>query len=164
MKPTLALCLAWLTIPLAAQKCASTPSLGEISASPSWNGWGPDESNTRFQPAPAAQIPADQVTKLKVKWAFGFPVVKAVLGAPVIAAGRVFTGVDSGHLYSLDAATGCLYWSFQADGSVRSAVTVERITGRYMAFFGDLKANAYAVDAATVKCCGRSTSTIIPAL
>jgi polyvinyl alcohol dehydrogenase (cytochrome) len=136
-------------MPLFAQQCANTPRLGDISAIASWNGWGPDASNARFQSAAAAQIPADQVTKLKVKWAFGFPGVKAVLGAPVIAGGRVFLGVDTGNVYSLDAATGCQYWSFQADGSVRSAVTMDRVSGRYLAFFGDLKANAYALDAAT---------------
>ena len=154
MKPSLVprlalVCLAILAIPLSAQQCATKPALGDLSASPSWNGWGPDASNARFQTAAAAQIPADQVAKLNVKWAFGFPGVKAVLGAPVIAGGRVFLGVDTGNVYSLDAATGCLYWSFQADGSVRSAVTVERISGRYAAFFGDLKANAYALDAST---------------
>jgi len=118
-------------------------------SSPSWNGWGPDASNARFQPAATAQIPADQVTKLRVKWAFGFPGVKAVLGAPVVAGGRVFLGVDTGDVYSLDAMTGCLYWSFKADGSVRSAISIERVGGRYLAFFGDLKANAYALDAST---------------
>ncbi|MBV8844628.1 MAG: PQQ-binding-like beta-propeller repeat protein, partial [Bryobacterales bacterium] len=74
---------------------------------------------------------------------------KAVMGAPVVAGGRVFLGMDTGDVYSLDAATGCVEWTFKADGSVRSAITVERDSGRYLAFFGDLKANAYAIDAST---------------
>jgi polyvinyl alcohol dehydrogenase (cytochrome) len=141
--------LALSTLPLFAQQCKTAAALDDLSSSPSWNGWGPDASNARFQPAAAAQIPVDQVTKLKVKWAFGFPGAKAVLGAPIVAGGRVFLGVDTGDLYSLDAMTGCLYWSFKAEGSVRSAVTIERISGRYLAFFGDLKANAYALEAST---------------
>ena len=118
-------------------------------AAPAWNGWGPDASNARFQSENAAQIPAARVPQLKLKWAFGFPGVKSVMGAPVVAGGRVFLGVDTGEVYSLDAATGCEYWVFKADAGVRSAVTVEPVGARYAAFFGDLKANAYAVDAAT---------------
>ena len=130
--------------------CPAGSRFGDPSASPAWNGWGVDSSNARFQPAKAAQLAADQVAKLKLKWAFGFPGVRSVMGQPSVVAGRVFLGVDTGAVYALDAPTGCLYWTFQAEGSVRSAITVERLgTTRYAAFFGDLKANAYAVDAAT---------------
>src|SRR5262249_31769430 len=85
---------------------------------PSWNGWSPDGSNTRFQAA--GLIPAERVPELKLKWAFGFPNVKSVFGAPTLTGGRVFLGVDTGSVYSLDAFTGCVYWTFQADGGVRS--------------------------------------------
>ncbi|SRR5579883_1870057 len=125
--------------------CAGENRLGDVAASPSWNGWGPDASNARFQTAAAAQIPADRVPQLRLKWAFGFPNVKSVFGAPAVAAGRIFMGVDTGAVYSLDARTGCVWWVFQADAGVRSAITVDRGN----AYFGDLKANAYAVNAAT---------------
>ncbi|MBZ5575581.1 MAG: PQQ-binding-like beta-propeller repeat protein [Acidobacteriia bacterium] len=147
----------WLTLaagPLLAQtgppnRCPTGARLSDPAASPAWNGWGVDASNARFQSEKAAQMPAAGVAGLKLKWAFGFPRVKSVMGAPVVAAGRVFLGVDTGQVYSLDAATGCVYWIFQADAGVRSAVTIERAGTRYAAYFGDLKANAYAVDAAT---------------
>jgi polyvinyl alcohol dehydrogenase (cytochrome) len=134
----------------AANPCPASARLSDPATGPSWNGWGVDASNARFQPDKAAQLPAARISQLQLKWAFGFPGVKSVMGAPVVAAGRLFLGVDTGSVYSLDAATGCLYWSFKADAGVRSAVTVERTAaGRYAAYFGDLKANAYAVDAAT---------------
>ncbi len=42
---------------------------------------------------------------------------------------------------------------FQAESGVRTAVTIELLSagqpGRYAAYFGDAKANVYAVDAAT---------------
>src|SRR5438270_279315 len=50
---------------------------------------------------------------------------------------------------SIDARTGCVYWSYQAAGAVRSAVSIGPANGRYLAYFGDLKGNVYAVDAAT---------------
>jgi polyvinyl alcohol dehydrogenase (cytochrome) len=124
-------------------RCTSRRAIENLPA-PSWNGWGADLSNTRFQ---AERISASQ---LKLKWAFGFPGAKAVSGQPTVAGGRVFVSADNGYVYSLDAATGCVYWSFHADATVRSSLTVGRISAnRYAAYFGDAKANAYAVDAST---------------
>ncbi len=133
--------------PLVAQTnlCLANARMGDPAAGASWNGWGPDSSNARFQLASGAGIAADQVPKLKLKWSFGFPGVKSVLGEPSIAAGRVFLGVDTGTVYSLDAKSGCTYWTFQADAGVRSAITITRTA----VYFGDLKANVYSVDAST---------------
>src|SRR5438552_1604076 len=132
-------------------RCTTNPALGDIAARPSWNGWGAGIANARFQDGKSAQIAADQVPKLKLKWAFGFPGAKAVYGQPTVVGGRVFLGVDTGFVYSIDARTGCVYWSFQAAGPVRSAISIgpAQTSGRYLAYFGDLKGNAYAIDATT---------------
>ena len=126
---------------------ANTPF--DPKAGGSWNGWGGDPANTRFQDSKQSRIAASDVPKLKLKWAFGFPNAKSVYGQPSVVGGRVFVGADTGAVYSLDAKTGCVHWMFQAHSGVRSAVTVERVGNRYAAYFGDGKANAYAVDAAT---------------
>jgi polyvinyl alcohol dehydrogenase (cytochrome) len=136
--------------------CSSNPPLGDPSANPSWNGWGNDPtSNARFQPAKAAGLTANQVPQLKLKWAFGFPGVDQTNGQPTIAGGRVFIGVDTGAIYSLDASTGCVYWSFQADASVRTAISIGPVKGHGAAkegiSFGDVRANVYMLDAATGK-------------
>ena len=129
-------------------RCAAGGKLTE--SGPAWNGWGVDTSNTRFQPEKTAGIAAARLPKLKLKWAFGFPGVSAVFGQPSIAGGRVFLGVDTGFVYSLDAATGCVRWSYQAEAGVRTAITVARLgRNRSAAYFGDMKASAYAVDADT---------------
>lgn len=136
--------------------CSSNPPLGDLSAKPSWNGWGNDPTtNARFQPAKAAGLTANQVPQLKLKWAFGFPGVDQTNGQPTVAGGRVFIGVDTGAIYSLDAATGCVYWSFQADASVRTAISIGPVKGHGAAkegiSFGDVRANVYMLDAATGK-------------
>ena len=113
-----------------------------------WNGWGVDLDNSRFQPARAARITPEQIPKLKLKWAFGFPAVFTAYSQPVVVAGRVLVGSAAGEVYSLDAATGCTYWRFQADSGVRTAITVG--PGK-IAYFGDLRAQAYALDATTGK-------------
>jgi polyvinyl alcohol dehydrogenase (cytochrome) len=135
--------------------CTANPLIASLSATPSWNGWGVDATNGRFQSAKAAGLPADQVPRLKLKWAFGFPGATAVHGQPAVAAGRVFVGLNNGYVYSLDAATGCVYWSFQARAGVRNAISLGEVKGqgssKFAAYFGDVRANVYALDAATGK-------------
>jgi polyvinyl alcohol dehydrogenase (cytochrome) len=136
-------------------QCAKNPGIETLSGKPLWNGWGADLENTRFQPAKMAQLSAEQVPNLKLKWAFGFPAAEIMWGQPTIAAGRVFIGVDTGAVYSLDADTGCVHWSFQSDAGVRNAITVAPVKGqgaaKYAAFFGDVKGNVYGIDATSGK-------------
>jgi polyvinyl alcohol dehydrogenase (cytochrome) len=128
--------------------CSTKGAPIAITASGShWNGWGADATNSRFQPKPG--LTAADVPNLKLKWAFGFPGGTQAYGNPTIVAGRVFAGSDNGTVYALDAQSGCIQWSFKADGGVRSAPTVGQIGRRYAVYFGDMKANVFAVDAST---------------
>jgi len=127
-------------------KCAGPPPAGFNG--PAWNGWGADLDNSRSQTAEAAGIAAGQVPSLKLKWAFGFPGDYSAYAQPVIAGGRVFVGSAGGKVYSLDAKTGCSYWTFDAGTGVRSAMTIDPAG---IAYFGDAHANVYALDAATGK-------------
>jgi polyvinyl alcohol dehydrogenase (cytochrome) len=132
-------------------KCQNNPPLSNVAQGAAWNGWSADLSNTRFQSAQAAGLTAAQVPNLKLKWAFGFPKGETSSSQPTIAAGRVFVGSDNGFIYSLDAATGCVYWSFESGSIVRGSLTVGPVTGqgaaRYAVFFGDGHANIYGVNA-----------------
>src|SRR5438309_767222 len=50
----------------------------------------------------------------------------------------------------VDAKTGCVVWTFTADGGVRASVSIgARGSSTYGAYFSDQKGYAYAVDAAT---------------
>lgn len=114
-----------------------------------WNGWGVDASNSRFQSNPG--LSADDAPKLTLKWAFGFPFGNSAYGQPAVVGGRVFVGSDTGFVYSLDAETGCIYWSHRASAGVRTAPSVGpgRSAGTYLVYFGDIRANVYAVNAET---------------
>ncbi|MGH9660025.1 MAG: PQQ-binding-like beta-propeller repeat protein [Bryobacteraceae bacterium] len=125
-------------------RCADRPAFHP--AGPAWNGWGADLSNTRYQPAARAGLGAEQVPRLKVKWAFGFPDATLAWAQPAVVGGRVFVGSQNGTVYSLDARTGCIYWTFSAAGGVRTAMTVGP---RGAVYFGDTSANLYAVDGTT---------------
>jgi polyvinyl alcohol dehydrogenase (cytochrome) len=128
---------------------APAPSFDKPFAGPYWNGWGVDTSNRRMQPAAMAGLRADQVPQLKLKWAFGYPGAGKAFAQPTVVGGRIFAGSDSGKVYSLDAATGCIYWMFKADMPVRSAISIGQVGAKWVAYFGDQHAQAYAVDAAT---------------
>jgi polyvinyl alcohol dehydrogenase (cytochrome) len=114
-----------------------------IAGDPSWNGWGVDLTNSRFQPTGSAGLGRAEVPRLKLKWAFGFPGASATYGQPTLAGGRLFVGSEDGTVYSLDAQTGCTYWSYKAETTVKTAVSVDSIG--HAVFFGDTNGNVYAV-------------------
>jgi polyvinyl alcohol dehydrogenase (cytochrome) len=133
-----------------AGRCQDGDAKFDPVAGPRWNGWGADLSNARFQPAEQAQLTPQQIEKLKVKWAFGFP-PNTILSQPTVVGGRVFVGTLRGRIYSLDAAKGCLYWATRIPAGVRSAMTVGTLSGsqppRYALYFGDISGNVHALDA-----------------
>ena len=134
-------------------RCSNNTPLAakDLTALPAWNGWSNDLFNARFQPGKSADLSPAGVVRLQLKWAFALPSAASVYGQPTIVGGRVFVSGDSGYVYSLDAATGCVYWSFQAQSGVSSAVAIEQRPGhpnQMVAYFGDIRGNAYAVDTA----------------
>jgi polyvinyl alcohol dehydrogenase (cytochrome) len=131
-------------------RCATSPSALSLNG-PSWNGWSSDLSNTRAQTAKAAGLSAGQVSRLKLKWAFGFPGATALYGQTAVD-GRVFVSSNAGYVYSLDAQSGCVHWSLKTAAVVRSAIVIGPLkpgSDRMAAFFGDIRGNAYAVDVST---------------
>jgi polyvinyl alcohol dehydrogenase (cytochrome) len=131
-----------------AGRCTGTPPAFSLKG-PAYNGWGANAENWRYQPSPG--IAAADLSRLEVKWAFGFPGAVAAFGQPTVAGGRVFVGSQNGHVYSIDAKSGCWYWDVTASTGVRTAITVARIGDADVALFGDRRGNVYSVDAATGK-------------
>jgi polyvinyl alcohol dehydrogenase (cytochrome) len=133
---------------------AACPAGGSFSPSdkqPHWNGWGVDVTQHRFQPAAMAQLSAAQVPKLQLKWAFGFAGGNRSYGQPAVLGGRLFLGNSNKKVYSLSAGSGCTYWTFEAENSVRTAITVAPLGKNWAVYFADQHATAYALDAETGK-------------
>jgi polyvinyl alcohol dehydrogenase (cytochrome) len=114
-----------------------------------WNGWSPGTGNTRMQTAAAAGITADQVPALKLKWAFGFDGDVSAYSQPTVIDGHLFLGSAGGLVHAMRADTGCLKWTFQANGPVRSAILAVPTGGTHTLLFGDMSGWFYALDAAT---------------
>jgi polyvinyl alcohol dehydrogenase (cytochrome) len=113
----------------------------------SWNGWGASSANTREQSHADVSLTAEQLPKLELKWAFGFPDATSAWAQPAVVGGWVFVGSQNGTVYGLDANSGCIHWYFSADGGVRTAISVRGHWGGGTVYFGDTSANAYALDA-----------------
>jgi polyvinyl alcohol dehydrogenase (cytochrome) len=128
--------------------CTEQGAATAAGSGSSWNGWGRDLNNSRYQPNPG--LTAADVPHLKVKWAFGYR-ASYIYGQPTIVGGRVYVTSSSGRVYSLDAKTGCTHWTFDAEAPVRTAVSVLAIqseSGKRLAtVFGDDSADVYALDA-----------------
>ncbi len=113
-------------------------------------GFGGNPAGTGFLEATAAGVRADQVPNLKLRWAFAFPDASEVRTRATVIGDAVLVGGPFGEVLALDAATGCVRWSFEADAAVRGAVLAgEGPEGRPAAFFVDFRTNAYALDMAT---------------
>src|SRR3954449_5961722 len=133
-------------------QCAHNPvDFAQGLNGPRWNGWGADLGNSRFQPAAMAGLTLNQVPSLQLKWAFGYFGVSGALAQPTIVGGVVFVGGGDREVYALDAKSGCTRWVFKTEALVRTAVSFAAIpdTDQFDVFFGDVRANAYAVDALT---------------
>jgi polyvinyl alcohol dehydrogenase (cytochrome) len=128
--------------------CPQDAPLPTLEAGQHWNGWGGNVRNARYQ-ADAGGITAGNVGRLELKWAFGIPDATQSRAQPAVIGGRLFMGSQTGSVYALDAATGCTYWTFEAQAGVRTAISVGPIGGRYAVYFADANARAYAVDAET---------------
>src|SRR5581483_12218893 len=91
---------------------------------PAWASWGGGLTNTRFQSAKDAGLRAEDLPRLKLKWAFAFPDTTTLRSQPAVYRGRIYAGGQDGSLYSLDAATGCVHWATTVQSQVRSGITV----------------------------------------
>ena len=134
--------------------CTEQLVMGDPGASPSWNGWGNGPANTRFQPKAQGKLTAADLPRLQLNWAFGYSNVMTARPQPTVVGGRLFAPSENGHLYALNPHTGCRYWTYKA----RAGIPTAAVVGRYRdaagnqglaVYFGDRKANAYAVDAQT---------------
>jgi polyvinyl alcohol dehydrogenase (cytochrome) len=116
-----------------------------------WNGWSPGTDNARYQNLQQAGFGIGQVPHLKLRWAFGFVDDVTAFAEPSVLKGTVFVGSASGAIQALDAKTGCLYWTYQANGPVRSGILAVPNGSSYSLLFGDLIGWFYSLDAKTGK-------------
>ena len=129
-------------------RCSPAAASAVTGTGPAWSGWAPAPTNARVQTAEQGGLTAENVPRLTLKWAFGFPDATSAWSHPSVSGGRLFVGSQNGTVYALEAKTGCVLWTFTAKAGVRTAVTVGT-SPRGTVFFGDTGANVYALDVET---------------
>lgn len=109
-----------------------------------WTGWSRDARLVRS--VDDESLTAERVAETRLRMAMPLPVYSAFEGAanPVAVVGnRLFAANNNRWVYALDPENGCAHWTFRSPGRVRSNVAVEE----GILVFGDVHANAYALDA-----------------
>ena len=131
--------------------CSANKVAFDLTEAPEPYGWGYNTS--RFIPKKSGGLDSRNITKLKLKWAFGFPYSQRARSQPLLALGSIFVGSQSGDVYALDLDTGCVKWNFTASAEVRTAIIMDEWKNgtipsqRPYLYFGDIIGNAYAIDA-----------------
>jgi polyvinyl alcohol dehydrogenase (cytochrome) len=137
-------------VPPAAAYCTTERIMSGARAD-NWLGWAPSDANTRFQTAETAGLNAEHVSRLELRWAYGFPGDVIAFAAPTVVNGTLFGGSAGGAVQALDAKTGCLHWIYQAGAPVRAAMTVVPEGATKILVFGDQNGSVHAIDARTGK-------------
>jgi polyvinyl alcohol dehydrogenase (cytochrome) len=134
-----------------AGRCTTAIPTTDPARGPSWMAWGGDLASTRH--APNGGVTAADLSRLTLKWAFGYQGVSAARAQPALAGDKLFVASENAEVHALNPKTGCTYWTFKAGSGVRSALTVGPYAsaGRsgWAVYFGDGAANVYAVDTIT---------------
>ena len=135
-----------------APTCEGDVAAFNFAERPVFPGWGLTPGNTRWIPAVVGGLDSQNVSRLHLKWAFGFPDALRARSHPALAGGAIFVGSHNGEVYALDRNTGCVRWRFQAAAEVRTGLLVSdwkrgNTSAEPLVYFGDLVGNVYALDA-----------------
>lgn len=138
----------------APKMCEASHAAFDPAAPRAFVGWGMDQQATHNVPVAQAGIGKDNLSRLKVKWVFGFPGANRARSQPALGAGAIFVGSHNGNVYALDRETGCVRWTFDAGAEVRTGI----VLGDWQAgdakadpllYFGNLQGKVFAVHAFT---------------
>jgi polyvinyl alcohol dehydrogenase (cytochrome) len=126
----------------------------DLGRPPRQLGWGIDANNSRFQPAASGGLTAESAPRLTLRWAFAYPNAIQARSQPTVAGNAVFVGSQDGTVYALDRETGCVRWRYRASAEVRTPIVISNwdagdADAEPRAYFGDILARAYALDART---------------
>ncbi|HEY5665989.1 MAG TPA: PQQ-binding-like beta-propeller repeat protein [Gammaproteobacteria bacterium] len=133
-----------------ANRCTTASPLTALAPRTDWNGWGNGLDNARY--AANGGLTAADLPNLELKWAFGYADVVSARAQPTYVDGQLIVASENSEVHSLDPKTGCTHWTYEAEAGVRTAIVVgpyDKADGSagLAAYFGDMTANAYAIDA-----------------
>ena len=133
--------------------CEGDAAMFDRSATPDAAGWGVDKGNQRHYGEGMTSLAVGDLSKMTLKWAFAYPDAVRARSQPATAGGAVYVGSQSGSVYALDQASGCLRWVFTTVAEIRTGIVVAPWSQtdklEPLLYFGDLVGNVYAISAVT---------------
>ena len=148
--------------------CEGNASRFDFDATPHVPAWGVDHRNQRQFEADHTEINIDNVSRLRLKWAFAYPEAVRARSQPALAGGSVFVGSQNGTVFSLDEDSGCIRWMFKTIAEVRTGIVVAPWSkgeeSNPLLYFGDLVGNIYAVNAVSGELAWRDRADDHPSL
>jgi polyvinyl alcohol dehydrogenase (cytochrome) len=148
--------------------CADKAAEFDYGQPPHLAGWGGKLNNQRRFDESHTEINADNIAKLRLKWAFAYPEAVRARSQPAMAGGAVYVGSQNGTVFALDEDSGCIRWTFSTVAEVRTGIVVapweagERASP--LLYFGDLVGNVYALSAVTGELAWRDRADEHPSL
>jgi polyvinyl alcohol dehydrogenase (cytochrome) len=148
--------------------CEGANARFDRTAGPAFSNWGLSEGAAHFIPADIAGIGKQNLSTLKLKWAYAFPDSQRMRSQPALAGGAIILGNHTGEVHALDRETGCVRWVFKADAEVRTGIVAsdwdaDDADAQPLVWFGDLRGNVYAVKLFTGKLAWRVRANDHPA-
>lgn len=124
----------------------------DLDEPPPFSGWGLTHASTHAVATATAGLDRRTAGKLKVKWAYGFAGAQRMRSQPGLAGGAIFVGSHDGTVLALDRHSGCVRWQFMASAEVRTGIVISPWpagdkSAQPLVYFGDVAANAYALNA-----------------
>lgn len=118
------------------------------------SGWSKDYQQQRSYKATDTGLKAEDLPQLDIAWSFVFKDTVRPRSLPAITKQVLYLGSEEGRVFALNTHSGCGYWAFQAKAEVRTAISIAAVEikngqKRWLLFFADIQAHAYAIDAIT---------------
>jgi polyvinyl alcohol dehydrogenase (cytochrome) len=114
--------------------------------------FGLGEHNNRHQTAIQSGLKTADMKNLELAWVMAFPQSANMRSQPLIVGETLFfAATDPGKLYALDAASGCVKWTYSSDLTLRSSLNFAEATktAPAMIVMGDAAGRIHAVNAKT---------------
>ncbi|MFN0178337.1 MAG: PQQ-binding-like beta-propeller repeat protein [Gemmatimonadales bacterium] len=131
--------------------CSQRGGKSPAPAPTDWTAWSGSPRGTGFRTAEQAGLTATEVPELELRWAFGFPDGTVTRSQPTVAGDLLIVGGQYGEVSALDAATGCIRWTYEGDAAVKGVVAIgpPNDNGQRLAVAADFRGTVVALDLAT---------------
>jgi polyvinyl alcohol dehydrogenase (cytochrome) len=136
-----------------APSCSGSAATFDPAQPPAYSSWGLTPLKTRNVSTKLAGIDRSNVSRLRLKWAYGIPGGTRMRSHPLLAGGAICFGTGDGVVHALERQR---LRALEPPAEVRTDI----VTGLWRShsgvpvavlYFGDMIGNAYAVDARTGK-------------